>query len=130
MDNWFLQIIPDMLDYIANHSHSYPGRDEFDTPEKWKSYLHNLANDFRMCTEDASDELNEYYDDFLESVGKMRTMKNEQNGNTVVTFDEDEESKKLTKKYFDRCKEIRDEQETILEESMRRLAYILPSLWD
>ena len=67
MDSWFLEIIPNMLDELADRGYSYPGNEEFDTPEKWKSYLHNLANDFRMCTQDASDELNEYYQEFLDS---------------------------------------------------------------
>lgn len=130
MDNWFLEIIPNMLDELADRRCGYPGNEEFDTPEKWSTYLHNLANDLRMCTEDACDKLNEYYKDFLDSFDTRRFSEEDENGNLRVKFQNTPEGEEIAKKYFDRCKEIRDEQETILEEAMLRLAHVLPMLWD
>lgn len=130
MDDWFLEIIPNMLDELADRGYSYPGNEEFDTPEKWKSYLHNLANDFRMCTQDASDELNEYYQEFLDSFDTRRLTEEDEDGNLRVRFQDTPEGEEIAKKYFARCKEISEEQDTILEEAMLRLAHILPSLWD
>ena len=130
MDSWFLEIIPNMLDDLAYNGCGYPGTDEFNTPEKWNTYLHNLANDFRMCTEDSADKLNEYYEDFIKSFDGRRVTEENENGNLCVKLQSTPEGEEIAKKYFNRCKEIRDEQNTILEDAMNRLAHILPSLWD
>jgi len=130
MDTWFLEIIPNMLDDLADTGCSYPGTPEFPTHESWKEYLHKLASDLRLCTEDAADGLNEYYDDFVNNLKLESLHIKDENGNIVTRLDESPEHKELSRKYFDRCKEISEEQEAIREEAFARLAHILPTLWD
>lgn len=112
MDCWFYNTIPDMLDYLADHGWGYPYNEEFQDPESWKKYLHNIASDLRLCTEDAADKMNEYYEEYMNA---------------------DYHSEKyleLGKKYYKRWDEITQEQEAIREEAMARLAHIMPNLWD
>lgn len=112
MEEWFYDVIPDMLDYLADHSHGYPGNEEFPTYESWAKYLHNIANDLRLCSEESADKMNEYYDEMINTSYKS------------------EKYKELSKKFYERYNEIYDEQEAIREEALARLAHILPTLWD
>ena len=52
MDYWFLKVIPEMLDYLAEHTHTYPGTDEFPTFESWQEWLRKTADNLRSCTEE------------------------------------------------------------------------------
>ena len=58
MDTWFLQVIPEMLHHLANHSHTYPP--DFDDFERWSTWLHNLADEFEWCREGNLDNFNQY----------------------------------------------------------------------
>jgi len=104
MDIWTLEILPQMLDELAAKSHAYPGNEEFDTPEKWERFLKGLAANLRLCTEDAANQMNEYYND----------------GNWLENKD----------KYFARAKEVYEEQEAIREETFKEIGRVLPMLWD
>ena len=112
MEEWFYDVIPDMLDYLADHSHGYPGNEEFPTYESWAKYLRNIANDLRLCSEESADKMNEYYDEMINTSYKS------------------EKYKELSKKFYERYNEIYNEQEAIREEALARLAHILPTLWD
>ena len=112
IDSWFYDVIPDMLDTFADKTLGYPGDIEFPTPESWITYLHNLANDLRLCTDTAAEQMNEYYAAYLNLSDKSTP-----------------EAEELRQKYYIRCREIEREQETIREEAMVRFAHILPRLW-
>ena len=126
-DKWFLEILPTMLDDLADTCTGYPGNKEFPTMESWRAYIHQIASDLRLCTDDAADKMNEYYEDFFNSLHGLRSIGKTENGEVMVRCDEPSE---LSKNYFDRCKEIAREQEAIREEALIRLSYILPLLWD
>jgi len=129
-DNWFLEIVPNMLDDLADNACGYPGNDEFPTPESWSTFLHNLANDLRLCTEEAADKMNEYYEDYLHSFESDRLTEEDEDGNLRVNLRHTPEGEEIAKKYFARCKEIEAEQEAIREEAFARLGRVLPLIWD
>lgn len=129
-DTWFLEIVPDMLDELAESGCGYPGTEEFPTAESWKTFLHNLASDLRLCTEEAAEKMNEYYEDFLHSFKSDRLTRKDENGNLVVDLQHTPEGEKIAKKYFVRCKEINEEQDAIREEAFARLGRVLPLIWD
>ena len=60
LDNWLLEVLPNMLEELADKADTYPGYREFDTFEKWQSYLRQLACDLRECSSDAAERMNEY----------------------------------------------------------------------
>ena len=45
MDSWFLEVIPKMLREFSNGM-SYPGREPWETPEKWHAELEYIARGF------------------------------------------------------------------------------------
>ena len=47
MDIWFLEIVPKMLRQLGGEkSMSFPGREPWDTPEKWSAELEHIACGF------------------------------------------------------------------------------------
>ena len=130
MEEWFYDVIPDMLDCLADRSHGYPGNEEFPTYESWAKYLRNIANDLRLCSEESADKMNEYYEDYLHSFESDRLTEEDENGNLHVNLRHTPEGEEVAKKYFARCKEIEVEQEAIREEAFARLGRVLPLIWD
>lgn len=108
MDGWMLAILPQMLDDLAQNGNAYPGNEEFDTSEKWEKCIKGIAANLRLCTEDAADKMNEYYEEFHKDI-----------------HNED-----MCHKYFARMKEINEEQEAIREETFKELGRVSPMLWD
>lgn len=126
-DSWYLNLIPAMLDYLAQSSNGYPGTPPFETPEKWEKWLHGIAANLRLCTEDAAEKLNEYYESFMESMRDKRHTTVDDQGNTHVYYGDDD---KLSEKYFARLGEIAYEQQALLEETMTELGKHLYKIWD
>lgn len=42
-DLYICQVLSEGIAWLAEHDHGYPGYDDWDTPEKWKAYLHDLS---------------------------------------------------------------------------------------
>ena len=65
MDSWFLEIIPKMLREFP-HGISYPGREPWETPEKWYAELEYIARGFeelRRLREEPWDVSAEVYEE-------------------------------------------------------------------
>ena len=63
IDVWFLAIVPEMLQYMVDHSNSYP----YDmSHEEWKITLREMIRLFNECNEESCSMKNEYsiVDDF------------------------------------------------------------------
>ena len=97
-----------MMLHLAEHSCAYPGVGEFDTPEKWKAHLEDMARRLRECADINWDELNEYQDAFLEN-----------------PKDED-----LREKYYARIHEIENEREHLIKETFEIIGKNLDLYWD
>ena len=65
IDNWFLDIMPEMLKEFRENLHSYPGDNEFPTFESWTAYLEEMETHFRNANENQKVQLNEWEEDYL-----------------------------------------------------------------
>lgn len=106
-DSWFLEVVPQMLKYLAENGCGYPDNEKFPTPESWKDHLLSISNMLENAREEVRDQKNEYYPAYLE--------KNDE----------------ITKKYFERARQLAEEQDTIIEEALKLLASTpLKAIWD
>lgn len=125
---WLLNILPPMLDDLADNANGWPQQDGFPEFEDWQKYLRGIAANLRLCTEEAAEKMNEYQEAFSENARKMRLEAPDKDGNRrAVWYDQDED---INKKYFDRCKEISEEQAAIREDTFYQIAQSLPAMWD
>lgn len=93
-----------MLDHIV---YGYPDNEKFPTPESWKDHLLSISNMLENAREEVRDQKNEYYPAYLE--------KNDE----------------IAKKYFERARQLAEEQDTIIEEALKLLASTpLKAIWD
>ena len=109
-DNWFLHTVPDMLRYMADHGHAYPGRAPFETPEKWHDWLHEMADLLETGSEEWQDEHNEYYEEYM---------------NNITTA-----PKELRNLYWERSKELAEQGIDNVRRVMAMLGEHFYSLWD
>lgn len=133
-DYWFLEIIPDMLDYLAEHGCGYPGDDEFDTPEKWSEWIHAQAAAIRSCQEEEQEKRNEYAQEFHAALDQSKLTSrpdpDKDNYWIIEIENEPENMDEIREQYFNRAKEISDESQETLAKAMSELARRMPSLWD
>lgn len=97
-----------MMLHLAQHGSAYPGGGEFDTPEKWKAHLEDMAQRLRECANIDWDEKNEYKESFL------KDWKNEE----------------LRKKYYTRMSELQEEHDELVKETFKILGHNFNLYWD
>ena len=127
--DWFLVVMPQMLYALAaDNARAYPGNDEFDTYEKWRDWLLEQASKLEKCREDGIP--NEYEDAFLK-VGDDRFISwLDESGNSTSKFrDPTPEEEEICHKFFERGKEIHEEQLRILHEVFEELGKNFYCLW-
>ena len=56
---YFLEVIPNILEYLANNASGYPC--SYESMEKWHDHLISIANLLRNAQDSARDPKNEYY---------------------------------------------------------------------
>ena len=126
---WFLDIIPQMLKYLAENGCGYPGNDDFPTPESWKNHLLSIANLLENARDEVRDQKNEYYAEYMEHIEKNweREWTTDENGNRVHRpVDND-----IIKKYFKREQKLTEEQDVMAEEAIKMLAETpIKRIWD
>jgi len=109
-DNWFTHIVPDMLRHMADKGSAYPGREPFDTPEKWHEWLHHMANLIESADEEWQNEHNEFYKDYMEHI-----MEND---------------KERFNKYITRANELHERGEENIAQAFVEMGQHFSSLWD
>lgn len=117
-DMWFKHVAPQMLRDMAMYGHAYPGCEPFDTPEKWHSWLHRMADQITYCQDE--DNGNEYYKPYINMLKSINIMKDGDNP----------EVKELSKKYYDRYLEVTKEQDELFKKTMYELLEHWEALWD
>lgn len=115
MNDHLLEIIPDMLRELAAKGSAYPGKEPFETPEKWHDWLVSLAADFESCREDALESGNEYYNDYIAQF---------EGGNF------NKETTELDKRYFAREVELYEQMRTRRTNAFHRMIQFFDLLWD
>lgn len=122
---WFLDVMPPMLKYLADHGEGYKG----ETPEEWHDHLYGIANLLENAREEVRDQKNEYfpaYDAQMHSNWK-RDFTTDEHGNRVHKPYDNE----IVRAYLKRDRELEVEQDVMIEEALKLLAETpLKALWD
>lgn len=122
LDNYLLEILPEMIEYLAEHTHGYPGEHAgFPTYESWQEFLRNeIVIPLRNSREDQEVQKNEFEEEYMSYPWVLK-----------YTF-EDNTPDPLVKKYFEREKEIDAWRSAELSRAMTTLAKseIYWHLWD
>ena len=98
-DNWFMEVIPPMLRFIRS-----------------------LADRIESCKEEEQDKRNEYYDDYMREITS--------DGKITWNYDSDAaDSNDLHAKYFARSKELWEEAQHTIEETLLEMGKYFFALW-
>lgn len=82
LDNYYKSLFYVTLTDLSQNCYSFPGREPFETYEKWVNYLNDMASYFYQSIEDIDYYENEYEDeflnkfDYLHSLGQLDTKEN------------------------------------------------------
>lgn len=127
-DSWFMHTVPEMFRHLADKGNAYPGQEPFETPEKWRDWLHKMADQIESCTEEAQEKNNEYYKDYMKHImDKYAPPEEDGEGNLIWPHQERTE---LDDKYFNRCKELGQQAQTDIEDVMDQLGKHFYKIWD
>jgi hypothetical protein len=120
MSNAWCEMGANMFIHIAKYGCGYPGHEPFDTPEKWRNHLYELAAKLRKYAnfETAVEDENGYWPEFEKRI-LYKDLKN-------LTEDE----KDLRAKYYAREKEIWRDLQRETEETFALIGKNLYSYWD
>lgn len=118
-NDWFLTVIPNALRYLSENRLAYPGREPYDTEEKWENHLNYLADEIEACKDNSKEYVNQYQKEFDDW---MKTNPNERE----ETF----QDKIIKRKYMDREIEITSQKAQRLKNALSQLADDMPFLWD
>lgn len=115
-DDWFCSVAPPMLRHMADHGSAYPGKEPFDTPEKWHDWLYEMAHRIeRLQYDDWMEDNNEYSKEYIES------------------FENDwhsERQEEIRKKYYARCEDIHKTRQQVLEDFGKEFFKHFDCLWN
>jgi hypothetical protein len=126
LDSYLLEILPEMIDYLREHTHGYPGEyNGFPTPESWDNYLREeIIIPLQNAREEQTVQKNRYEEEFFSY--PMEFVK-EENNFTSIHFTEPRE---LRKKWYEREKEIGEWRQQELERGFQNLISVFWHLWD
>lgn len=111
MNDWLLEILPDMLRTLANKASGYPGSPPFDTEEKWRDWLTDLAWRFEYCQEDKVLARNEYAKEYYKPFPSLPV----------------DEVREL---YFKENERLFAERQRMLKQAFNELSEHIDNLWD
>ena len=117
-NSYFCAVVPLILRRIADDGMAYPGSEPFDTKEKWKTWLHEMADKIeRLDYDDWMEDNNEYSKEYEE------TFEDACNKNEL-------EIENIREKYYARCAEIHETRQQALEEVFKSFGQAFDCLWD
>ena len=122
IDSHLLCLIPAMLKELAANSHSYPGYEPFDTPEKWSAWLNKMADNLISCRKEEIDKANEYYQEYIESFSEPQS-------NEFLTWSQSPDHEKIAKLYFARERELEEAAAARLRTTFALLGKYFYQLW-
>ena len=123
LDHWLLDILPPMLRDIANSEiGAYPGIEPFETPEKWKAWLLDLAARFEELQTDWAETRNEYEEEHSKALNDARVIQ----GNVIQYGDIPQE---LHDKWLARIQELNEEQQKATVEAFKIMSEHFYQLW-
>lgn len=131
-DDWFCSVVPPMLRHMADHGSAYPGKEPFDTPEKWHDWLYKMAHIIeRLQYDNWLEDKNEYSKDY-EKTFEDDAYEEEHPGGPFLTttYGSSLSKEEIRKKYYERCAEIHKTRQQALEEVFLELGRNFDCLWD
>lgn len=129
-DSWFCSTTPSMLRYMADYGSAYPGKEPFDTPEKWHDWLYETAHKIeRLGYDDWAKDNNEYSEDYERTFEDEKYEKTHPNG-PFLTTTYDARKEEIRKKYYARAKEVHETRQQVLEDFGRSFFKFFDYLWD
>ena len=127
-DNWFMNVVPSMFRYLAEHGSAYPGRLPFDTPEKWHEWLNHIADTIETGTEEWQDEHNEFYKEYMDEL--MDKWEPPVKGDDGYYHQSAPKQTPLDKNYFQRCMELGEQAEKNIQYALGQIAEHFYQIWD
>ena len=109
-DTWFVHVVPDMLRHMANKGSAYPGREPFETPEKWHDWLQHMAFLIETSDEEWQNEHNEFYKDYMDHIWE----------NDPQRFN----------RYITRANELYEKGNKNIEQALKEMGKYFSCLWD
>ena len=125
IDNWFLDIFPEMLKEFRENLYSFPSNSEFPTFESWTAYLEEMETHFRNANENQKVELNEWEEDYLKYPIEWQKNKEELCLTMINNTPKD-----ITEKWLARETEINAWREEELKKGFEMLQKSFHHLWD
>lgn len=129
MDNWLIYILPPMLRYLAEYAAAYPFNKEFPDEEAWHEWLTNLASTLELTWDENWEGQNEYQEAFDTREVRHTRVENP-DGSITVTPYFTKEQKEINERYFEREKELYEQQIDIQKDALKSLIQHLELLWD
>lgn len=137
VDVWWLgdyvqELLSKSIVQLAQTCHGYPGRDEWDTPEKWEAFLLEMAEHFKKGINiDADVNFPDPYFDELYGMATYSPRRTEE-GNAVmeVTYEDKERAEELHEKWRHFLKEQCEAVDNESQKGFEMLAKSIRSLWD
>lgn len=127
-DKWILETFAEMFDEFARESEGYPGIEPFETPEKWESWLKDIAVRLKRLQTDWAEEFNEYEDDWRKVMNVNTIKYKNENGMPCVKF-EPNGNEELIEKWRNRFKELEQEQDKETRIVFEEIGKNLYRLW-
>ena len=127
-DSWFMHTVPEMFRHLADNGSGYPGRAPFETPEKWRDWLHKMADQIESCTEEAQEKNNEYYEQYMKDIiENWEPWKEDEHGNILLPKRKNPEN---DKKYFARSDELGKKAQEDIADALTQIGKYFYFLWD
>lgn len=126
MDQFLLELLPQMLDDLAKTANGYPCSEQlkFSSHEDWKNHLKAIAIHLRNADEELCPEKNQY-EDTMTYVGVTETK--HEDGTVSIVSNAPEE---LRKNYWNRLVEIERYREKEICKAFDMLSPVFFALWD
>lgn len=120
LDSYLLDILPEMIDYLREHTHSYPGEHQgFPTYESWQDFLQNeIVIPLQNAREEQTIQKNEYHEEYFNLTSSSEYFLNNHYYNEV------------REKWLAREREIGEWRLQELERGLKNLNSVFFNLWD
>lgn len=122
-----LEILPPMLHHLEKYHCGTPCDM---TDEEWTQWLHKMADSIERLQEENWEKQNEYADEFFRVMDEKRIVKRDEHNALIITWSDEPDEKEISKKYFERSKELNDEWIMESERIGAELFRNLQKLWD
>ena len=132
--SWWPMVGAAALRYFAENGYGYPGCEPWETPEAWKAHLLKLADDLDWCVDSQdilyTDDKNEYKEQMDEINKRCHREEKDENGMWHTWLEMTDADKVIRDKYFEREKELIEQQTEKRIKIFEEIGRNLPRYWD